>query len=106
LLDDDLRTLCACGASVLVTLLEETEMARIDLADLFARAERAGLETLRDRRRLLPRCAGSGERTPAAIDAAREARPGATAPGQLDSVKAFGGACRSRARAVNEEERP
>ena len=149
LLDDDLRTLCACGASVLVTLLEETEMARIGLADLLARAQRAGLETLwfpiadgtapsdlgstaglvdeilerlAAGRTVVVHCHGGigrsgtvaacclvalGADPRRAIDAVRKARPGAaTAPGQEDFVQAFGGACLSRARAVNEEELP
>ncbi|HEY6004662.1 MAG TPA: cyclin-dependent kinase inhibitor 3 family protein [Anaeromyxobacter sp.] len=148
-LDDDLRTLCACGASVLVTLLEESEMARIGLADLLARAERAGLETLwfpiadatapsdlgptaRLVEKILERLAAGrtvvvhchagigrsgtvaacclvarGADPRRAIDAVREARPGAaTAPGQEDFVRAFGGACLGRAGSVNEEDWP
>ncbi len=46
LLDGDLASLRRSGATVLVTLLEEPEMARIGLPDLVARAERAGLEAL------------------------------------------------------------
>jgi protein-tyrosine phosphatase len=44
-IDDDLRSLRrACGASVLVTLLERKEMARLGLADLIERTRRSGLE--------------------------------------------------------------
>jgi protein tyrosine phosphatase (PTP) superfamily phosphohydrolase (DUF442 family) len=44
-IEDDLGSLRrACGADVLVTLLEREEMARIGVADLLERARRAGLE--------------------------------------------------------------
>jgi cyclin-dependent kinase inhibitor 3 len=44
-IEQDLASLRrACGASVLVTLLEEAEMSRIGLADLLDRARRSGLE--------------------------------------------------------------
>ncbi len=44
-LDADLAVLRrACGASVLVTLLERAEMSRIGVADLLDRATRSGLE--------------------------------------------------------------
>jgi protein-tyrosine phosphatase len=46
LLDDDLASLCACGTTTLVVLLEEEEMARIGLAGLREHASRAGLEVL------------------------------------------------------------
>jgi protein-tyrosine phosphatase len=46
LLDADLASLRAMGTSVLVTLLEEAEMARIGLAPLLERARRAGMEAL------------------------------------------------------------
>lgn len=46
LLDGDLGALCACGAAVLVVLLEETEMSRIGLPRLIEAARCAGLEVL------------------------------------------------------------
>jgi cyclin-dependent kinase inhibitor 3 len=45
-LDEDLASLCACGTTTLVVLLEEWEMARIGLAELIEHARRAGLEVL------------------------------------------------------------
>jgi hypothetical protein len=43
--DEDLASLRrACGASVLVTLLEQAEMSRIGIADLLDRARGSGLE--------------------------------------------------------------
>jgi protein-tyrosine phosphatase len=46
-IQDDLTCLeRACGAAVLVTLLEREEMARIGLADLLDRARRSGFECL------------------------------------------------------------
>lgn len=46
LLDGDLASLCACGAAVLVDLLEEAEMSRIGLPRLIEAARRAGLQVL------------------------------------------------------------
>jgi protein-tyrosine phosphatase len=44
-IEDDLGSLRrACGANVLVTLLEREEMSRIGIADLLERARRSGLE--------------------------------------------------------------
>src|SRR5919197_5686301 len=46
MLDGDLASLCTCGATVLVVLLEEEEMARIGLSRLRDSAASAGLEVL------------------------------------------------------------
>jgi protein-tyrosine phosphatase len=46
LLDEDLASLRAHGTTVLVVLLEESEMVRIGLAGLLERAKRAGFEVL------------------------------------------------------------
>ncbi len=46
LLAGDLASLRACGTTVLVVLLEESEMVRIGLGGLLERARRAGLEVL------------------------------------------------------------
>jgi protein-tyrosine phosphatase len=45
--EDLTRLSLACGEVVLVTLLEEGEMARLGLADLLDRAKRSGFECLR-----------------------------------------------------------
>jgi protein-tyrosine phosphatase len=46
MLDEDLRSLCACSTTVLVVLLEDEEMRRSGLAELRDRARSAGLEVL------------------------------------------------------------